>query len=386
MGIQTKIWIGFTISWLILSAGVFAGHQAIQQLIDRTSWVEHTYKVGMLVESISSQLKDAETGQRGYLLTDQLTYLEPYENGISKLRNTLRNAKELTIDNPRQQERINQLEILTNKKLVELKETIDLNKEGNRAEALRIILTNRGKQLMNDIRTIIQEMHDEERELLLVRQQESQSAVNSASLLILFGSVLTFVTLGTIAIFIGRTSEHYMIEREQSEANLIHLATHDNLTGLYNRIALDQRLDDEIQRASRYKSPLSIFMVDIDNFKSINDTYGHHIGDMALRHLAKILKLLVRKMDYVARYGGEEFIVICPETPLLKAQELAERIRILVSEYPFHIEDNYKLNLTVSIGVATFPEHANSLQALMKVADASMYAAKQSGRNQIKTP
>lgn len=328
MGIQTKIWIGFTISWLILSAGVFAGHQAIQQLIDRTSWVEHTYKVGMLVESISSQLKDAETGQRGYLLTDQLTYLEPYENGISKLRNTLRNAKELTIDNPRQQERINQLEILTNKKLVELKETIDLNKEGNRAEALRIILTNRGKQLMNDIRTIIQEMHDEERELLLVRQQESQSAVNSASLLILFGSVLTFVMLGTIA----------------------------------------------------------IFMVDIDNFKSINDTYGHHIGDMALRHLAKILKLLVRKMDYVARYGGEEFIVICPETPLLKAQELAERIRILVSEYPFHIEDNYKLNLTVSIGVATFPEHANSLQALMKVADASMYAAKQSGRNQIKTP
>ena len=115
MKIHTKIWIGFVISLLIVSAGAFIGHHALQQLNDRVFLVKHTYQVMALVESVASQLKDAETGQRGYLLTNKLNYLEPYESSVSVLSNTIAKAKSLTIDNPKQQERIKRLDVLTKK-------------------------------------------------------------------------------------------------------------------------------------------------------------------------------------------------------------------------------------------------------------------------------
>ena len=175
-------------------------------------------------------------------------------------------------------------------------------------------------------------------------------------------------------------------ERKQMENELKHLATHDALTGLYNRNVLDQRLNVEIHRASRYNHAMSIFMLDIDHFKPINDTYGHGIGDTVLRNFAKVLESSIRNTDYAARYGGEEFVVILPETPLPKAEELAERLRNQVAEYPFPIGDDKDLNLTVSIGIATFPENAQTGQQLLEVADSAMYAAKEAGRNQVKTP
>ncbi len=175
-------------------------------------------------------------------------------------------------------------------------------------------------------------------------------------------------------------------ERKHMEDELEHLATHDPLTGLYNRNVLEQRLNAEIHRATRYSHTLSVFMVDIDHFKPINDTHGHRAGDTVLRGIAKVLESSIRKTDYAARYGGEEFIVILPETSLLKAEELAERLRSQVTEHPFRIEDDKELNLTASIGIATFPDHAQSWQDLLEVADSAMYAAKEAGRNQVKTP
>lgn len=175
-------------------------------------------------------------------------------------------------------------------------------------------------------------------------------------------------------------------ERKQMEDELKYSATHDALTGLYNRNVLDQRLNDEIHRASRYNHAMSVFMLDIDHFKSINDTYGHRSGDTILHNFAKLLESSIRNTDYAARYGGEEFIVILPETPLAKAEELAERLRKRIAEYSFLIEPDKQVKLTVSIGIATFPELAQSPQNLLEVADSAMYAAKEAGRNQVKTP
>jgi len=386
MNIHIKIWIGFTISLLVVCSGAFLGQHAVNQLADRIFWVEHTYRVKTVVESVASQLKDAETGQRGYLLTNEPNYLAPYESSVSVINIALEKAKSLTIDNPNQQKRISQLELLVSKKLTELRETIELNKNGSRAEALELILTNHGKQLMDEIRDVIQEMNDEERELLVIRQQDSVLAMQWAFLLITFGGVLAFSVIGTAAILIGRDAKRYITQREQTEAELIYSSTHDNLTGLYNRASLNQRLNDEIQRATRYKHHMSILMMDIDHFKFINDTYGHHAGDTILSDLAKMLKASMRSTDYAARYGGEEFILICPETPLLIAQELAEHLRIKVAEYSFLIDDDKKHNITISVGIASFPEHAKSVETLMKEADSSMYAAKKAGRNQVKIP
>ncbi len=174
-------------------------------------------------------------------------------------------------------------------------------------------------------------------------------------------------------------------ERKLAENELKHMATHDPLTGLYNRNEMILRLNDEIERASRYEHNLSVFMLDLDHFKSINDTYGHQAGDNILKGFADILESSIRNTDYAARYGGEEFVIILPETELLKAEELAERLRKLIADHPFIIKIDKEIKITTSIGIATFPEHAKTSQELLETADSAMYAAKKAGRNQVKS-
>ncbi len=175
-------------------------------------------------------------------------------------------------------------------------------------------------------------------------------------------------------------------DQKQMEEMLKHMANHDPLTELYNRKMFEQLLTGEIERASRYKHSLSVFMLDIDHFKSVNDNYGHQTGDIVLINFANILKSSIRKTDYAARYGGEEFIIILPETTQDKAEELAERLRKQIEESSFLTEEDKKFKVTTSIGIATFPDHAQTPEELLKAADTAMYAAKKAGRNQVKSP
>ncbi len=173
------------------------------------------------------------------------------------------------------------------------------------------------------------------------------------------------------------------IERKHMEEELKYLATHDAVTGLFNRSDMDRRVVDEVGRVVRYKRPLSIFMVDIDHFKQVNDRYGHAAGDDVLHDIAEILQQTTRTADFVARYGGEEFVIILPETPLAKAKELAERIRHQVAQSSFPV-DGESVSLTVSIGIAALSGHSRSWRELLKRADAAMYEAKSAGRNCVR--
>ncbi|MBT3204467.1 MAG: GGDEF domain-containing protein [Gammaproteobacteria bacterium] len=172
-------------------------------------------------------------------------------------------------------------------------------------------------------------------------------------------------------------------DRKLLEKELIYQVSHDSLTGLNSRAMLEERVIEELNRAVRYKHELSVFFLDIDHFKSINDQYGHHVGDIVLGSLARIMKREVRKSDIVARFGGEEFVVLLPETSLDKARELAERLCTSVELETIKFEDEGEVNLTVSIGVATFPAHGLTWPKLLDIADASMYKAKKGGRNQV---
>lgn len=172
--------------------------------------------------------------------------------------------------------------------------------------------------------------------------------------------------------------------RKRIEKELKHQATHDPLTGLYNRNALERRIADDLARATRYRHSLSIFMVDIDHFKAINDRYGHASGDRVLRSIAIELERSLRKTDYVARFGGEEFLVVLPETPLVMAVELGERLLRRVSSHRVRLEED-SVNLTISIGVASFPEIAREWHDLLDAADRAMYQAKHDGRNCLRS-
>lgn len=170
-------------------------------------------------------------------------------------------------------------------------------------------------------------------------------------------------------------------EKHQLQTQLEHLASHDPLTNLLNRKALEQQLDADIERSQRYKSTLSLLILDIDHFKRVNDSYGHQVGDKVLRLLADTLSSLSRNIDYIARYGGEEFVVVLPETTETQAEVFANRVRRKIAKQSHTLGNGTVLNITVSIGVSSFPQHATNQDALIKAADEAMYLAKESGRN-----
>ena len=157
----------------------------------------------------------------------------------------------------------------------------------------------------------------------------------------------------------------------------------DPLTGLHNRRYLEDSLIRELARAKRKTQPLSIILLDIDHFKRINDTFGHGAGDMVLRRLGLVLQAYVRESDIACRVGGEEFSLLLPEGPLQIATQRAEDIRKAVNELTLKHEDQDLGTVTVSLGVATFPDHGTTADALIRAADQVLYDAKHKGRNRV---
>jgi len=160
------------------------------------------------------------------------------------------------------------------------------------------------------------------------------------------------------------------------------LATTDGLTGLLNYRTFHHQFAIEIKRARRYTQKLSVLMLDIDNFKAVNDTYGHLLGNVVLSEFANILQQSVREVDVVARYGGEEFVIVLPETLGEGAEILGERLRKTVSEYAFSGPGAMALRLTVSVGVADFNDTVKTPEDLLEQADNALLAAKLRGKDQ----
>ncbi len=175
-----------------------------------------------------------------------------------------------------------------------------------------------------------------------------------------------------------RTLEKRAAEREYYEQ----ISRIDGLTGLYNRGYFQNLMDSEISRAERYKHNFSLLMVDIDDFKKINDTYGHQVGDEVLKELASLLNSFIRKHDAVARYGGEEFAIILPQTAKKDGRLFGNRVvnGIASSKVKEISKDN---RLTISAGLAGYPDDAHTQKDLIKKADDALYHAKRKGKNTL---
>ena len=159
------------------------------------------------------------------------------------------------------------------------------------------------------------------------------------------------------------------------------LSVTDGLTGLYCYRFFQEELNQELMRAQRYQEPLALVIMDIDGFKNVNDSYGHLAGDNILKGIAKILKGICREVDIVCRYGGEEFVIVLPETDKEGAFYLAERVRKTIKNYEFTSSDDRPIKLTVSCGVASYPDSAKKKEELIKKADDALYRAKNEGKN-----
>jgi diguanylate cyclase (GGDEF)-like protein/PAS domain S-box-containing protein len=159
------------------------------------------------------------------------------------------------------------------------------------------------------------------------------------------------------------------------------LAITDDLTHLHNRRYFFEIAHREMERARRYQSPLSLIMIDIDHFKEVNDTHGHLIGDMVLKHIADRLQAELREIDILCRYGGEEFVVLMPDTNVEAASQVAERLRRAITQKPIQAE-NTQVEVTTSLGVAHMGPECRKIDDLVRYADQALYQAKAAGRNQ----
>jgi len=166
---------------------------------------------------------------------------------------------------------------------------------------------------------------------------------------------------------------HYFEKAQQ-------LAYIDGLTGIYNRRYFELQIGSEIERASRYDGRLAIIMIDIDNFKRLNDEFGHLLGDEVLRQVSTVFGQQLRKVDVVCRYGGEEFAVVVPQTTGGNAMEVAEKLRRMVEAYRF---PGVPVKVTISAGVAEFPANGRTRDELVAAADAALYVSKEAGRNRV---
>lgn len=182
---------------------------------------------------------------------------------------------------------------------------------------------------------------------------------------------------GTIFKFLSGNN----IEQAYHE-ELFNLAKVDGLTNIFNRRYFTTSLENEIDRARRYKRELSLLMIDIDHFKNINDSLGHRAGDYILKELANIIVNRSRRVDYVCRYGGEEFAIILPEIDIMGAFKFAVVLKDTVSEHMFMFEQN-EIHITISIGVSDNMENDQSADELIETADRRLYLAKERGRNRV---
>ena len=382
---------------------------------EKLEYVIHTHEVLIGSKDLLSAIKDAETGQRGYLLTHNASYLEPYLTGIANAKKHLNKLKKITFEKPLQQQRLKKIGSLMEQKFNELGITIKLTQKhtsSSYSEALEIVNKNKGKEYMDAIRDEMMAFTNEE--LVLLEYRKGELKKNRAYITTLMGFEMLFFVLmavvtgifirnkffqpieilldGTAKMEKGMRQEvsdilpqdemGYLLSRfyKMSEVvyekynKLDYEATHDSLTGLRNRAKFEEEIEVFISKAKKDKK-IALLFIDLDKFKELNDTQGHDTGDAVLKETAERLKNSIRYIDAVYRLGGDEFVVILNEIKeISNAQSVAEKIVENFSP-PFTYQ-GCSIKILPSIGIAISPDDTVSGKELVKFSDIAMYAAK----------
>jgi diguanylate cyclase len=372
--VRRGILIRFALVCVLSLVGALAAAWGMIGAVEDTQGVTRTHEILAGIERTLSLLKDAESGQRGYLLTGESRYLKPYRAAATTVGHEVDRLAALTEDDPQQQAQLARLSGIAEAKLAELRETIAAYDRSGSAAALAIVRTERGQRLMDQVRGVAAAMRVAEEERLSRRSVRAVAATQL--MVILAGGAATANLL--ILWFAYRLLARELERRLAAESRLEALAATDALTGLANRRAVGEALDMAVSHAARGGSALSVVLLDVDGFKSFNDTFGHPAGDAVLRDVSAVLRSAVRGHDVVGRYGGEEFLAVFPGADAGGAVRLAERIRAAVAARDWPLRP-----VTISLGVATLAAEAPDPAALVAAADRALYASKRRGRDRV---
>ena len=341
-----------------------------------------TLDILLVSGGIETALNEALRGERGYLLTHDDEFLEPFETGRKRALSLSERLLSLTADNRVQRRNLRNFRADLDSYLRTLSALIGLERADRHEDAIRAIKARVGRHQIIDLVATLRRVEEEERRLLLQRRAASAAANDRIELyncLVAGAGLLLMLFLTGAMISASRAHRHSL----DLAAELHRLATIDGLTGLPNRRQLLTALDVEMRRAERSGRPLALALLDVDRFKSVNDTHGHAAGDEVLRVVADLLREVTRAGDVLGRYGGEEFAIVMPETSTSQAQRACERLREAIARRTIHYPDGSVGRVTISTGVALL-SGAEPSEQLIARADAALYSAKSDGRNLVR--
>ncbi|MBC7006969.1 MULTISPECIES: diguanylate cyclase [unclassified Pseudoalteromonas] len=420
MSLRIKFIFLLSTIFLVVVANTFIIYVLDKQGQAKLEAVIHTHDVLDESEKLYNQITNAETGQRGYLLTQDLNYLEPYYAALEQVKQHFLAINRLTLSNPEQQNTLAVIDELVDKKLAELALTVTLVMQNTPyaiEEAKAIVLTNEGKQYMDQIRKHIllfqnierakleQQNADYQRNRLFITRFVTLQIPLIVTLLVFCAFYINSRLFKPLKLLIQNTEQlekgerpkmltinyndeiGFVLKRFARMSDIVYKrtsklnfqASHDHLTGVLNRTELKPALKQAISTCSK-DSKLAVIFIDINKFKKLNDEYGHLIGDQILIETAKRITSSVRADDDVYRYGGDEFVIITHN--IAKYRYVNAMITHLLARFdnPFVLEQ-LTLNISLSIGVALAPDHSLNHQHLLKLADQAMYHAKHESKN-----
>ena len=323
-----------------------------------------------------SAMQDAETGQRGYLITGETPYLRPFEEAVQVIDQRFTRLHDLYEDDPPSQRKIAQMRELGDRKLALLRETIQVRREQGDEAAIDIVRKGEGKAYMDHFRELVNELILTERERYthLNDLSERRRSYGLVTYIGVFGMALTVSVVAYVALTRQLNEKRRLTER------LEHEASHDALTLLPNRRFFLDWLRHAVAQARREKSVVGLLYLDLDGFKRINDQFGHGVGDQVLELAATRFRSILRESDFLARLGGDEFAVVMPVAPSESdAARLAERIIASLDAPLLPFLKDYPVS--TSVGIAFYPTDATDHASLVRAADAAMYAAKRDGKH-----
>jgi len=389
---------------------------------EKLAWVNHTHNVLNHSQLLLSALKDAETGQRGFLLTGVSAYLQPYYAGEISSAKHLSALKFLTSDNPEQQQRLKLIEDQMSFKFSELIQTIEMaQSDGNSQRAVELVKNNEGKEYMDELRKILSEFNNVETILLEERKGNFKASLARISTLIIVELVF-FVSLAVFTVFFLQKNLFQPLSlllsstrksadgHEIEVGDLLHkdemgylLASffemnrrivkntkklnfkvnHDKLTGLKNRSTMSAEIERAIKHSIKFKTKSALLFIDLDDFKLLNDSLGHDAGDQLLIEVATRITKNVRTDDSIFRIGGDEFIVLIKDLKDLNEIKQVIAKVLCIAEYPVMIQEE-EIKIKFSVGVVVTPDDSDDPDVLIKYADVAMYAAKRDEESHCK--
>jgi diguanylate cyclase (GGDEF)-like protein len=390
---KLRLAFGSTICALLIVGAI--SYRGLAVSSESVRWVRHTHEVIENIQDLRLAWEGISSGSRGFVLTGKQSYFDSYRAAVLRVDQDQATLRRLTVDNPGQQRRFPILEALIADKVQRAELISGLRRTRGLAAAAAAIQSGPDVQITAEFQTVATEMQGEELRLLSLRDAETRQRSRHVKTDLIFGALLGLLIAGAAGWSVQRDSAALeLAERALNRSNeelvksvdaaramtqlMTHSAEHDALTGLPNRILLNDRLGQAVALAERHGSQIAVLFLDMNGFKHINDSLGHSFGDKLLQSIGARLANCVRAPDTVSRYGGDEFVILLSEVrqPEDAAVAATRLLQALAETYSI---DQHDLHIGTSIGVSIYPDDGLDVETLIKNADTAMYQAKENG-------